>query len=84
MKKKFVCKRNKFLENILNMKNIEERIYVINGVCISNYEILDAFLKNATTNDLKQVQQLLAKEKYSNKSIDDFVKNAGYNFIKNK
>lgn len=83
---KFTCKKNKFLENIFNMKSIPEQLFSYKGskgaVILTNHQIIQRFFDEATAKDLIQVQQMLAQEKYSNKAISDFIKSAGNMLVK--
>lgn len=83
---KFTCKRNKFLEQVFNMKTIPVQIfeYENNGetVVITNHQIIQRFFNEAKPNDLKQVQQMLAVEKYSLQAINTFTKSAFNMLIK--
>lgn len=69
---KFSCK-NKFLEQILNKKNIPEQVMFSGEKCITNLEVLDFFLKTAPKSELHAFQVMLASNKYSTKSINDFI-----------
>lgn len=81
---KFTCKRNKFLEQLFNMKNIPVQMfqYEKDGeiVSITNHQIIQRFFNEARPNDLIQAQQMLAMEKYSLQSINTFV-NSAFNIL---
>lgn len=68
----FICS-NKFLEQILNKKNIPEKIIFSSKKCVTNLEVLDLFLRTAPKNELKNFQMVLASNKYSTKSINEFI-----------
>lgn len=81
----FKCNKNKFLEKVLNMKPlpIQTFIYYKNGkiVELTNHQILQDFLNEASPRELIQVQHILTKDTYSIKSINKFIKEAGYEIL---
>lgn len=82
----FKCSKNKFLEKVLNMKQIPIKNFNYkkdgNIIVLTNHKILQEFLNQASPKELIQVQHILAMEKYSIRAINDFVKEAGQDIVR--
>ena len=83
---KFNCNKNVFLSNMINMRNLKEITYshTVSGKVIffTNYEALNHFFKHADKPQLKEVQLLLNRDKFSVKSINEFAYNYGLEFFR--
>lgn len=82
---RFICKQQPFLATMINAKNLRELVfsYRYNGriKTFTNFEALDHFFKNGKKENFVEVQQILAREKYSVKAINDFAYRYGLEFL---
>ncbi len=87
---KFRCNKNKFLEQMLNMKPLKEEKFLYKKnytgeiVELTNHYIVQNFLDTANKSGISEAQQILHAQKYSIKAINDFARYMGQNLIDGK
>ena len=81
----FNCNKNIFLSKMINSKKIKETTFSVkyNGKIklFTNYEALNHFFRSASKSQLKEVQLILQREKFSEKAINEFALNYGKEFL---
>lgn len=81
----FECKNNPFLASVLNSKKMKEITFRFNKngkvIFLTNIEILHHFLKNSNKNQLKTIQNLLARSNYSVSEINFFAKSYARDYM---